>query len=207
MTIKKKKDKWVVTDVDDCVDNWIGDLCRAHNYKHGTCIVETDIHSWGFQELEFKDARGNIVTGKDLDATLRHWEPNGFYAAMSLLENSKFAIETMQAIGYKVMALTARPEQYKEATNYHFLKEGIKFDNITFDWDKVKVINELSGDNQVVMFVDDKLDTVKAVHEKCKVAQVCLMTKGHNQAAAIDDEIKRVSSLLESLRYLKKVNK
>jgi hypothetical protein len=55
------------------------------------------------------------------------------------------------------------------------------------------------------MFIDDNANTVKIIYENCKVENVCIVEKAHNKNIELDENIIRVDSLFESIRYLKEV--
>lgn len=201
-----KKEKIVVLDYDDTIGSFLGSLCQLHNRIHGTHISEHVIEHWDFEPIEVKDVNGKVVKGSDLEATFKEYEVQ-LYAAMPLLPDAKFAIDTMKAIGYKVFILTARPEQYSKETYFNIIKNDLHYDEIIFDWDKAKVLKQLAKKYNIKMFVDDNVETIKTVFENCKIGTVCLIDKRHNEDVEIDDEIKRVGSLVDCIKYLKRVNK
>lgn len=201
-----KKEKIVVLDYDDTIGSFLGSLCQLHNRIHGTHITEHVIDSWDFNDVEIKDVNGNIVRGSELEQTLKEYEVQ-LYAAMPLLPDSKFAIDTMKAIGYKVFILTARPEQYAKETHFNIIKNDLNCDEVIFDWDKAKVLKQLAKKYNIKLFADDNVETIKTVHENCRIGTVCLVNKKHNLDVEVDEEIKRIGSIVDCIKYLKKVNK
>jgi len=204
---KSKKPKVLVWDIDDTVLGFLYTVCSLHNKKYGTCISERIITNWDFKGIDTIDARGNKVTGEDLYATFKYFEDHGLYAALRPLDYAKYALDTASEIGYKNILLTARDPKFQRQTEVNLLSENISYDEIYFEWDKVKKINELSKKYDVVLFADDKVDTVKAVFENCKVKHVFLVNQPHNQDAVIDEDIKRAHDLMDCLKELKRINK
>lgn len=196
----------VICDLDDVISNFLGTLCRLHNRLYGTVISEYDIHSWDFKDVNIKDAHGNIFNGKDLKRTMEEYETE-IYAAMEPYSDSKYALDIIQQIGYKIIILTARPSQFEKQTRFNLIMRDLPFDQLILDWDKAKVIKELSKTHDVKLMVDDNVNTIRNVYDNCKVNTVCLMERRHNVNEKVDDDIKRVGSLIDCVRFLKKVIK
>ena len=208
-TKRKRRPKALLLDFDDTVVSFIETLCKIHNKKYGTCISHHDIKSWDFAGMEITDARGNKVTGEDLRNTFKYFEDHGMYAALQPLPYAKYALDTAHEIGYKIIILTARPEQYRIATEWNILSNDIAYDELYFDWDKVKKIKELSKDNNIVLFADDKPSTVQAVAENCKVKNVFLIKNPANEQSIVDlhEDIKIANDLMDCIKELKQINK
>lgn len=208
MTTKKRKykPKAVVVDYDDTVVDFTGFLCYLHNKKHGTTIGTSDITDWDFTNLSVKDVRGNVVLGSELKETFKYYEEDGLYAALPVIKESKFALELIKKLGYHIIVLTARPEKFKKQTEMNLIMRDVPYDELYFDWDKVKKIKEFSKLYNIVLFADDKLTTVESVSDNCRVKYNFLIDKPHNKCDNIDnDELIRIADLLEAVRYLKEV--
>jgi phosphoglycolate phosphatase-like HAD superfamily hydrolase len=196
----------VIVDYDDVCAPFIEPLAQTHNWLRGTFLSASDFKTWNFNDMEIIDVHGNTTRGNEIYATMKEYELE-IYSSMEPYSDTRFALETIRAIGYKVIILTARPEQFRKQTLFNINKNKLSFDEVIFDWDKAKVIQELSKTHCVKLFVDDNSATIQAVWEKCKVDTVCLMERKHNSDAELDDEIKRVGSLIDCVKYLKKVVK
>lgn len=201
-----KKIPAIVVDLDDTCSSFIGPLCRLHNRLHGTAISDYDIDSWDFKDVTVTDIHGNVVNGANLYTTMKEHEKE-IYAAMEPYPDSKYALDIMQQIGYKIIILTARPLEFEKQTRFNLIMKDLPFDELIFDWDKVKVLKELAKTHDLRLMVDDNSRTIKSVFENCKVGTVCLMERRHNVNEEVDEEIKRVGSLMDCVRYLKKVIK
>jgi len=203
-----RKPKAIVVDLDDTVVGFLQALCKSHNKKYGTCVSHNDIQSWDFEDVDITDARGNRVTGADLIGTFKLYEDNGMYAALKPLDYAKYALDTAHEIGYSVIIVTARNEKYRIATEYNLNDQDIYYDELYFSADKVKTLKELSKKYNLVMFADDKLATVNAIAENCRVKNVFLINKGHNKNYELEDEVvKRADDLMDCLKELKQINK
>jgi hypothetical protein len=55
------------------------------------------------------------------------------------------------------------------------------------------------------LFADDKLTTIEAVNEQCKVDNICLINAAHNKKEGLDEGITRVNSLFETVRFLRRI--
>lgn len=200
---KKKKDKAIVLDYDDTVVNFLDKLCELHNSLHGTSLSACDIKSWSFVNLDLTDARGKTVKGADLESTFRRFEHGGLYATLPLIPHSKYVIDIIQKMGYKVIVLTARKECFRLQTELNLIINNIKPDDLIFNWDKAKVINELKERYEIVAFADDRLSTVQAVEEHCSVEFNCVVTKEYNRHEEVTGEIIRINDLVDLLKLLK----
>jgi len=204
-TPRNRKDKAVILDIDDTILLFSTFVCFLHNKEYGTSITPNDILDWDFSTLEMRDVRGNIVTGEQLLGTYRKYEDHGLYAALPVIRPAKFALQIMKDLGYKIILLTARKEEYKNQTMLNIIKHEIPFDEIYFEYDKVKKIRQLQKTNNIQLFADDKCSTVVDVNQKCNVNHVCLINMRHNIDEDIDEDIIRINDLLEAVRYLKEL--
>lgn len=200
---KKKKPKAIVLDMDDCIVDFLKTLTMIHNRENNTCITARDIKSWNFKGLEFNDAQGNKVKGDELLATMKKYEPHGLYSILDANEDTKFAIELMNKLDYKVIILTARPKEFENQTKLNLMMHNIEYEEVIFYWDKAKMINELKSKYDIRMFIDDNYTTITAVHELCDLPFTCLMSKAHNENEADLEGVIKIRDLLESVRYLK----
>lgn len=201
--MKKKKPKAIILDYDDTVCRFLDTLVMIHNREHGTCIGVQDLTSWDFKDVDFKDAKGNTVKGNELLETMKKYEPCGLYAMLAVSEETKFALELMDKLNYKIIILTARKKEFEGQTKLNIMMHHLPIEELVMDWDKAKKINELKRKYDVKMFVDDNFNTVKAVLEQCDIPHVCLISKGHNEKEEIPDGVTRVQDLLECVRYLR----
>jgi uncharacterized HAD superfamily protein len=198
-----KKPKAVVVDFDDVVVDFLRTLCMLHNKVHDTSLSAADLTSWNFQGLEFKDIQGNVVTSDDLKETMRAYESHGLYAILPVLEEAKFALELMKKLDYKIIILTARNEMFKIQTELNIMIRNIPCDELIFDSDKVERILKLKRKYDVILFADDRLDTVNEVSEKCDLAYTFLLDRAHNAGQTVGEYVTVIKDLLEVVRYLK----
>lgn len=201
---KRKKIPTIITDFDDCCVDFLGFLCDLYNAKHGTFLCESDMKSWGFKDLNLTDARGNVVTGEQLYNFFKEFEPH-FYAAIPVIPDSMHALKYAKMLGYKIIILTARDEAFAKATEVSILRNRIPCDQIIYNWDKAKIVDELSKTHDIHFFVDDKMDSVRPIKERGKVRNAFLMSRTHNKDEVLDDEITRISSMLEIIRNMKEI--
>jgi len=201
------KEKAVVLDYDDTICDFLGFLCRIYNKLNNTCISPTDITEYCFDNVNFKDVRGNEVTGDQLLETFEEYEKHGLYAAIPLLPESLHALNIMRNLGYKLIILTARPKEYEKQTMLNILHQNVPYDEVLFcpSDEKAKMIRKLSKRYNIQMFADDKASTIEDVYENCNVNNVVIITKPHNVDMEIDEDIIRVQSLFDSVRYLKEI--
>lgn len=200
--VRKKKPFAVVLDWDDTIGKFLGDLCFFHNKIHGSCIHPNDIAEWDMESVDVEDARGNRVLGAELFETFKKYEKY-LYAQMTLKDGSKHAINIMKKLGYKIIVITARPEEFRLATEVNIIHHDMHVDELYFTKDKVKKIRELAKKYKIEVFADDKPSTVEDVNSKCKVNNVYLVDMAHNRELEFDEDIKRINSLVEIVRDLK----
>lgn len=203
-----KKQPILVFDVDDTIVNFVGHLCSLHNRLKNTCLYETDIKEWDFNNIQIKDARGNVVLGTELKDTFHKYEPHGLYAQLPLLPDARHALNIIKKLGYRIILMTARKDEYREATKLNMIMHELPIDvenDIYFSRDKSKDIKELSKRFQVVAFADDKAETVRDVFENCHVKHVFLVNKNHNKNEEVDPEIQRIDNIFEITRILREV--
>ena len=113
----------------------------------------------------------------------------------------------MRNLGYKLIILTARPKEYEKQTMLNILHQNVPYDEVLFcpSDEKAKMIRKLSKRYNIQMFADDKASTIEDVYENCNVNNVVIITKPHNVDMEIDEDIIRVQSLFDSVRYLKEI--
>jgi uncharacterized HAD superfamily protein len=202
--MKVRKKKAIVCDIDDTIVDFLGQLCYDYNKINGTCITCNDLTSWDFDNISFKDVRGNEVNGKDLIALMRRSEKAGLYSRVDILRDADYALEIMKGLGYEIILMTARPETFGEETYFYLLKHGIVYDELIFTQDKAASINNLRDKYHFTMFVDDSAKHLENVDSNCYVENICCIERGHNKNIELDKSIIRVKSLFECIRYLKK---
>jgi uncharacterized HAD superfamily protein len=199
------KPKAVVLDYDDTIVGFLQGLCTIHNAIHGTNVSHRDVTSWNFDDLLIEDVNGNKVTGKQLRDTFKTYENNGLYVGLQPLQYAVPAVNDMIGRGYKIIIVTARPEEYRKDTELNAIWNGIKYDKLIFSNDKVKTLKSLRRKYNVVMFADDKYETIEDVANNCGwIKHVCLINGPHNRMIEIEDEerIVRVEDLNFCLREL-----
>lgn len=186
----KIKPRVVVLDLDDTCVGFSEFLCTVSNRINGTTFIESDIKEW---ELP-----------RELHELFKRFENHGMYNELPILPGVEDAINHFSLVkGHKIIFLTARPDRFGEDTYLYLLNRGIKFDELIFEKDKVKALRTISKKYHISLFVDDKLQTIEEVNEKCRVDCVCLINKTHNQKEDLDVDIHRVNSLFECIRKMK----
>jgi len=203
--VRKLKPKAVIVDIDDTITNFLPFLCFLHNKLNNTSITEKDITSWNFDNIEFKDVRGNETTGDELRATFRNFEDHGLYAILPPINDARFALDIIHELGYRIILMTARNAKYESQTVLNLIANRFKYDELYFEKDKVKKIKELAKTYNIVLFADDKLDTVIKVSENCNCKKIFLIDKHHNSVVELDEEITRIDNLFEAVRCLREV--
>jgi uncharacterized HAD superfamily protein len=202
--MRKRKEKVIVVDYDDTVVDFMGFLCRLHNKLYKTCITPSDFKAYDFDLVEIEDARGNKVHGKDIRETFLEYEKHGLYAALSLLPEAKFALKMFKELGYKIIILTARKEEYEKQTMMNVLNLNVPFDELIFCPSdlKAKKIRQLAKKYNIQMFADDKASTVKDVAETTNVNFVICINQSHNKSEEFDEDIIRCDGLMDAVRLL-----
>jgi predicted secreted acid phosphatase len=199
----KRKPKAIVCDLDDVCVNFLSVLTAIHRARHNSSVTENDLTSWNFEEVEIKDARGNVVVGTELRTIFKEYENEGLYAAIPAFETAKQALNIANKLGYKVIILTARNEKYRMPTELNLVMQGIPCDELIFDADKVKRINQLKRRYRVICFADDKLETVQKVSEECNLDYNFVVERPHNRDLTIPDGVTKIRDLFEVIRVLK----
>lgn len=198
------KPKAVIFDSDDCLVNFQDMLCRIHNKLHDTCITPSDIREYDMNKANMVDARGNEVKGEELFKTFKEYENHGLYATLKPLPEARHALHLIRKMGYKIIILTARPEEYEKQTRFCFLHQNLEHDEIVFapSSEKAKAIRKLAQTYNIQVFADDKASTCVDVSENTKTKMVFNILQPHNRDIELDDEIKRVDSVFDIVRYL-----
>jgi len=207
--MKKKrvaKPKAVVIDLDGVVGDFLFTLTWLHNKLYGTSVSHHDIKSYNFVDLKITDARGTTVTGDQLYSTFKEWESHGIYSTMPLLPHAKEALVVIKALGYRIIFMTAREEQYKMQTQLWCHANDLPHDDLIFEKEKAKKIRSLSRKYNIHAFMDDHLANVQDVAENTNVNQVFLIESSITRDQVTDGEdFDRVSDLFEATRYLKEI--
>jgi uncharacterized HAD superfamily protein len=202
---RKRKPLAIALDLDDTISEFLPFLCKLHNKLHGTCITTSDLKTWDFANVNLKDKQGNIVTGDQLRETFHKYEPDGLYSILPPIRDSRFALELIKELGYKIIIITARKSEYRNQTILNLMFNNIHYDKLFFEDNKVKKLKELSKIYNIQAFVDDKYDTIIDVFENCNINKIFIINMPHNVKLELDEEILRVNDIMEILRYLKKV--
>ena len=217
MTEEKKKrqikQKVAVLDLDDTLIDFVGGLCELYNKHYNTTLSPSDLTEWDWKNLDFKDARGNIVKGSELRKLFLEYE-GGLYVGLRPLPYTIQALTTLRKFGYKILILTARHSNFGKMTELNLMFEKIPHDavfhkddlNIDTETFKVNKIKELSKTYNIVFFIDDKASTVQAIYDNCKVDKVYLLNKPHNKNAEVSSEILRVDDIYDPVKPLKDVS-
>lgn len=201
---KRKKPHAIVLDLDDTIVGFVDFLCRLHNSLYDTSVTDSDVTKWNFQDLDVVDARGKRVLGEDLARTFAEYESHGLYASLPAIKDARFAIQLMQKLGYKIIIVTARKEEHRKQTVLNLIHQKIHHDELILSHDKPATIKELSKKYHIDAFVDDRSKNVLDVSQNCRIDQIFIINKAHNQDV-IDEDIIRVNNLFETVRYLKEV--
>jgi hypothetical protein len=200
MAVRKKA---IVCDIDDCIISFIGFVLKSYNAKYGTCISPSDLTTWDFVDVNITDARGTTVNGKELRDYFKMTESHGLYAALDAIPGGKDLIDYARALNYKVILLTARPEEFRIQTELSLIRNNITVDELIFNWDKCKVINDLSEKYIIHAFMDDKLETVESVFKNCNVKHTFLVSKAYNLNLKITEGIIRIADPFDSAKVLR----
>ena len=207
---KEKKPRAVILDLDDVVVDFCGALCELYNKHNSTSLSLSDLTEWDWKNLDFKDARGNVVKGEALRKIFEEYE-NGLYVGLEPLPYALRALDTIRLYGYKIFIITARHCSFGKSTELNLMFKKIPHDAVfhkenkeqkTEDF-KVNEIKELGKTYHISFFVDDKLETAQAVADNCKVDRVYLLNKPHNRDAELTEDIIRINDLVETIRHLK----
>lgn len=208
--VRKKKQKAVILDFDDVIVDFCGGLCELYNKHNGTSLALSDLTEWNWRNLDFKDARGNVVKGCDIQKLFSEYE-HQLYVGLEPLPYAVRALETIKMYGYKIFIITARHCEVGKSTELNLMFKKIPHDDIyhreskdmKIEDFKVNKIKELSKKYNISFFVDDKVETVNAVADSCKVNRVYLLNKPHNKEIEASEDIIRIDDLVETIRYLK----
>jgi uncharacterized HAD superfamily protein len=207
---KEKKPKAVILDLDDVIVDFLGGLCELYNKHNKTSLSISDLTEWDWKNLDFKDARGNVVKGEALHKLFGEYESN-IYVGLEPLPYALRALDTIRMYGYKIFIITARNCSFGKSTELNLMFKKIPHDEVfhkdskeqkTEDF-KVNKIKELSKMYHISFFVDDKLETAQAVFDNCRVDRVYLLNKSHNKEFEVSEDIIRINDLVETIRHLK----
>lgn len=199
----KKKEKAIVLDIDDTISYFLRTLVHIYNKFNSTSLVESDIQTWEFDDLQLRDVRGNVVTGKALRETFNEYESHGLYSILPPIPEAKHALNIIKKLGYKVILLTSRKPEFQKQTILNLQHHDMPYDEVMFEKDKVKKIKELSKLYDIEAFADDRYETVIDVYENCKVKKCYLINASYNKNKELDADIIRISNVLECIRNLK----
>ena len=200
------KPKAIVIDMDGVIGDFLYTLTWLQNKLKGTSVSHNDIKTYNFVDLNVTDVRGNSVTGEELFATFKEWEPHGIYAIMPLLPHAREALVAFDKLGYHIILMTARDEQYKEQTRLWIFSNDLPYHELIFEKDKAKKIRNLSKQYNIQGFMDDNLDNIKDVSENTNVNQIFLIESPITRDVEIEEgDFEKVRDLWETTRYFKEV--
>jgi len=204
---RKNKPKVIALDYDDTLVNFQGLLCDIHNRLYDTCVYPSDFTEYDIKKLEVTDARGTHVKGIDIYETFKKYEGIGLYSALKPLDGARRALHLIHKLGYKIIIVTARSEEYRDQTIFNLLHQNLDYDEIHFcpSSEKAKTIRRLSKEYNIVAFVDDKAATCADVAENTNVNTVYMVDQAHNRSFESDD-IKRIDSVFELIRDLRDIS-
>lgn len=201
MTETMNKRRAIILDLDDCVFDFIGHLCLLHNKKYNTHITRSHITRFDL-DVEERDIYGVVLKNATLEKTFKELEPYGLYAVLPVFYEAKQAFKIFKDLGYAIIFLTARSEKFRKQTEIAIWLNDIIPDKLVFNKNKVNAINSLSEKYEIVMFADDKPQTVKSVNTNCKVKYPILITRTYNEKAKLSQNIYRCNDLLETIKFL-----
>jgi len=197
------REKAVILDCDDVIVDFVGYICTLHNKHHKTTWTKHDLKEYNLPlRVETINIDGDVIT-KGLFKTFKEYENHGVYALVPVFEESRQAMQLLKALNYKIIVLTARDPKFKKVTELHFTHHNLPCDEFFFSKDKPTIINELKEKYNVIAFVDDKAETIRAVKEKCDIKNVCLMDQPQNQKEKLGRGITRLNNLIELVNILR----
>jgi uncharacterized HAD superfamily protein len=176
----------VLADYPDCFINYVND-------KVGTNFKAEDLDQYNLYE-----AITDIPT--EVMKELKHdFRKSGQLKKVGVLPGAKEFLQSLRNKSYKIVLLSARP--YKEyrrifADTKEWLdKNGLIYDAILWDEDKLNRLIREFGENNVSFFVEDNLKNANSISKSTKVY---LLDKSYNQGKT-DSNISRVNNLREVL--------
>lgn len=176
------KPKAVVFDLDDCTMDFRGLVVSIHEALTGIKYTARDLKEWDFPE--------------DLYKTFKDHE-DYIYRAMRPKPNAVDKIIEFRSRGYEVVFMTARPEKFKDATEFSLKMAGIWYDDLLFNKNKSLKINRISDKYEIRVFADDKLATVEKVKRDTDVPHVYLVEAPWNKNEEVSEGVKRIKSINE----------
>lgn len=176
----------VLADYPDCFIDYVND-------KVGTDFKAEDLDQYNLYEA-ITDIPTEVMKG------LKHeFRKSGELKKVGVLPGAKEFLQSLKNKGYKIVLLSARP--YKEyrrifADTKEWLdKNGLVYDAILWDEDKLNRLIREFGENNVSFFVEDNLKNANSISKSTKVY---LLNKSYNQGKT-ENNIYRISSLKEVL--------
>lgn len=176
------KDKAVVLDIDDTCLDFLGHTCSIHYWKTGEDIKRSDLTEWQLPESLYK--------------TFREYE-DLIYASQRTLPKVVSAINKFREKGYKIILMTARPDDYKRVTEFNLWFNKITYDDLFFNKNKSLKINRLSEKYDIKVFADDKTETVNKVRRDTDVPNVYLINTHGTRNDDIEEGVKRINNIHE----------
>lgn len=202
-----KKPKAIVLDCDDVIVDFMGYLCWFHNNKYHTDITRNELKEYPIKDSERADIFGRLVKDQDLYKTFKEQEPFGLYRLLPAFIEARQAMEFIEDLGYSIIVMTARDSRYEIDTCASLNAQSLPWDKVILTKDKPGEINKLKEKYDVVMFVDDRLDTVVKVGKECGLEYNICMNKSWNayggDMSHDKPRILRVNDLMEVIKYLK----
>lgn len=156
--------------------------------------VICDLSSWP-KEYEDYNGTGNAKKTKLVELYKDEFHSSGRFRDLPIIPGARDALATIQAAGYKVVIITARPSwQYKRiyADTLYWLKENdVPHDLLLFNKDKAEAIHKRLHPAWPVAFVEDHPRNAIAIASLG--IQVYLYNQPHNAAVADSDNLRRVN--------------
>lgn len=176
------KPKAIVLDIDDTCLDFLGHLCSIYYWKTGIAIKRSELTEWQLPEPMYE--------------TFREYE-DLIYASQRTLPKVVASINEFIEKGYKIILMTARPEDYKRVTEFNLWFNKIKYDKLFFNKNKSLKINRLSEEFDIKIFVDDKTETVNKVKRDTDVPSVYLINTHGTRNDDIEEGVVRINNIHE----------
>jgi len=172
--------KAIISDIDDVVSDFCGNLIRVHNAFHGTRYTRNILSNWEMP--------------KEIRSTFKKYE-HDLYVSQPIIAKVKEKLAALKRKGYYIILMTARDASFKEATVFNLAINGIQYDKLIFSKNKSLKINRLMKKFDVRLFVDDRVETINKVAANTNVPNVYLVTRSYNRNVAVHPRVKRIFNL------------
>lgn len=174
---KKNKPIAYVLDLDDSLIQYTKNVCEVAAEFGVEGFEPEDFDEWDFPE-------------EIMEIVIRH--ESLIYATAEAFECAAEQVRQFKANGIKIIMLTARPKEFETETRINLNLNGIPFDELIFDEDKVTALNLLSNEYDIRIFADDKLDTINKVARRTEIPRVMLINRPHNRLGITHPRVEKV---------------